>query len=229
MHHAPGRAGAGHSSGTPDRSAFAQLRRCTTRGRRRGVRSGRPGLFGLATGPSFHASRRTATTRPVTLYSVAHTAPADACQDEAAAAGGDASTPVGPTRPRRRPRRPPTDIRSDRHRRDLHSPLRRRELHAPQPHAFRANTAHRAPGPCRVQVVRLPWPAARPGPQHCPGHRARTSRAAADLAGGLPSGYHPDDVDLCLEIDRFPFAMMARQEESLTVLRPVADIASSIR
>ncbi|MCX4909947.1 2-phosphosulfolactate phosphatase [Streptomyces sp. NBC_00878] len=52
-------------------------------------------------------------------------------------------------------------------------------------------------------------------------HRARTSRAAADLAGGLRSGYHPDDVDLCLEIDRFSFAMVARQEESLTVLRPV--------
>ncbi|QWB26406.1 MULTISPECIES: 2-phosphosulfolactate phosphatase [Streptomyces] len=53
-------------------------------------------------------------------------------------------------------------------------------------------------------------------------HRARTSRAAADLAGGLRSGYHPDDVDLCLEIDRFPFAMVARQEDSSTVLRPVA-------
>ncbi|MFE6668731.1 2-phosphosulfolactate phosphatase [Streptomyces sp. NPDC057697] len=52
--------------------------------------------------------------------------------------------------------------------------------------------------------------------------RARTSRAAADLASGLRSGYHPDDVDLCLEIDRFPFAMVARQEESLMVLRPVA-------
>ncbi|MFI6339009.1 2-phosphosulfolactate phosphatase [Streptomyces sp. NPDC050535] len=52
-------------------------------------------------------------------------------------------------------------------------------------------------------------------------HRARTSRAATELVGGLRSGYHPDDVDLCLEIDRFPFAMMARQEESLTVLRPV--------
>lgn len=62
-------------------------------------------------------------------------------------------------------------------------------------------------------------------------HRARTSRAAADLAAGLRSGYHPDDVDLCLEIDRFPFAMVARQEESLTVLRPVAvpDLLSRIR
>ncbi|MFI8833087.1 2-phosphosulfolactate phosphatase [Streptomyces afghaniensis] len=52
--------------------------------------------------------------------------------------------------------------------------------------------------------------------------RARNSGAAADLAGGRRSGYHPDDVDLCLEIDRFSFAMVARQEESLTVLRPVA-------
>lgn len=55
-------------------------------------------------------------------------------------------------------------------------------------------------------------------------HRARTSRAAADLTGGLRSGYHPDDVGLCLETDRFPFAMVARQEESLTVLRPVAEV-----
>ena len=55
-------------------------------------------------------------------------------------------------------------------------------------------------------------------------HRARTSRAAADLTGGLRSGYHPDDVGLCLEIDRFPFAMVARQEESLTALRPVAEV-----
>ncbi|MYS91305.1 MULTISPECIES: 2-phosphosulfolactate phosphatase [Streptomyces] len=53
-------------------------------------------------------------------------------------------------------------------------------------------------------------------------HRARNSRAAVDLAAGLRSGYHPDDVDLCLEIDRFPFAMLARREESLMVLRPVA-------
>ncbi|MEV5355011.1 2-phosphosulfolactate phosphatase [Streptomyces sp. NPDC052693] len=52
-------------------------------------------------------------------------------------------------------------------------------------------------------------------------HRARTSRAAAELAGGLRGGSHPDDVALCLELDRFPFAMVARREESLTVLRPV--------
>ncbi|MGW3285278.1 2-phosphosulfolactate phosphatase [Streptomyces sp. NPDC001002] len=52
-------------------------------------------------------------------------------------------------------------------------------------------------------------------------HRARTSRAAAELGAGLRSGSHPDDVELCLEVDRFPFAMVARQEESLMVLRPV--------
>ncbi|RII13728.1 putative 2-phosphosulfolactate phosphatase [Streptomyces sp. YIM 130001] len=59
--------------------------------------------------------------------------------------------------------------------------------------------------------------------------RARSSRAAADLAGGLRSGYHPDDVELCLEIDVFAFAMVARQEESLTVLRPVAVPAARSR
>ncbi|MGC5039107.1 2-phosphosulfolactate phosphatase [Streptomyces sp. DT190] len=53
-------------------------------------------------------------------------------------------------------------------------------------------------------------------------HRARTSRAAADLTSGRRAGSHPDDVRLCLEIDRFPFVMRARQEDSLTVLRPVA-------
>ncbi|MEV7568829.1 2-phosphosulfolactate phosphatase [Streptomyces tanashiensis] len=52
-------------------------------------------------------------------------------------------------------------------------------------------------------------------------HRARTSGAAADLAAGRRSGCHPDDVELCLEVDRFPFAMVARREDSLTVLRPV--------
>ncbi|WP_420708349.1 hypothetical protein [Streptomyces sp. NRRL S-1868] len=52
-----------------------------------------------------------------------------------------------------------------------------------------------------------------------------TSRAAADLADGVRRGYqgvHPDDVDLCLEVDTFSFAMVARQEGSLTVLRPAA-------
>ncbi|WP_405941357.1 2-phosphosulfolactate phosphatase [Streptomyces sp. NBC_00207] len=61
-------------------------------------------------------------------------------------------------------------------------------------------------------------------------HRARTSRAAADLADGVQRGYqgvHPDDVDLRLELDRFSFAMVARQEDSLTVLRPAAAPAGS--
>ncbi|MGW4701741.1 2-phosphosulfolactate phosphatase [Streptomyces sp. NPDC004285] len=52
-------------------------------------------------------------------------------------------------------------------------------------------------------------------------HRARNSRAAAELDAGMRSGCHPDDVELCLEVDRFPFAMVARREDSLTVLRPV--------
>ncbi|MEU8760775.1 2-phosphosulfolactate phosphatase [Streptomyces sp. NPDC048659] len=52
--------------------------------------------------------------------------------------------------------------------------------------------------------------------------RARASRAAAELAAGLRAGAHPDDVALCLEVDRFPFAMRARREDALTVLRPVA-------
>ncbi|MET8154374.1 2-phosphosulfolactate phosphatase [Actinoplanes sp. NPDC049668] len=54
--------------------------------------------------------------------------------------------------------------------------------------------------------------------------RAAGSRAAADLAagvrGGLP-GLHADDVALCLEVDRFPFAMVVTLEDPLVVLRPV--------
>ncbi|MFF1308043.1 2-phosphosulfolactate phosphatase [Streptomyces sp. NPDC058307] len=54
--------------------------------------------------------------------------------------------------------------------------------------------------------------------------RARDSRWAAELAQGarrgLP-GVHPDDVGLCLEADRFPFAMAAGREGGLMVLRPV--------
>jgi 2-phosphosulfolactate phosphatase len=54
--------------------------------------------------------------------------------------------------------------------------------------------------------------------------RARDSRWAASLAQGarrgLP-GIHPDDVGLCLEADRFPFAMAAAREGTLMVLRPV--------
>ncbi|MFJ9150566.1 2-phosphosulfolactate phosphatase [Streptomyces sp. NPDC102270] len=54
--------------------------------------------------------------------------------------------------------------------------------------------------------------------------RARESRWAAELAQGarrgLP-GVHLDDVGLCLEADRFPFAMLAGREGPLMVLRPV--------
>ncbi|WP_343234519.1 MULTISPECIES: 2-phosphosulfolactate phosphatase [unclassified Streptomyces] len=50
--------------------------------------------------------------------------------------------------------------------------------------------------------------------------RAAESRAAAELAQGVREGVHPDDVALCLEVDRFPFAMVATLEGSLMVLRP---------
>lgn len=52
--------------------------------------------------------------------------------------------------------------------------------------------------------------------------RAAESRAAAELAEGVRQGVHPDDVALCLELDRFPFAMVATLEDSLMVLRPSA-------
>jgi 2-phosphosulfolactate phosphatase len=54
-------------------------------------------------------------------------------------------------------------------------------------------------------------------------HRAAESRAAAELAEGVRQGVHPDDVALCLELDRFPFAMVAALEDSLMVLRPCAE------
>ncbi|MFH8497216.1 2-phosphosulfolactate phosphatase [Streptomyces coeruleorubidus] len=50
--------------------------------------------------------------------------------------------------------------------------------------------------------------------------RAAESRAAAELAQGVRRGVHADDVALCLEVDRFPFAMVATLEDSLMVLRP---------
>ncbi|MFF7946046.1 2-phosphosulfolactate phosphatase [Streptomyces griseorubiginosus] len=52
--------------------------------------------------------------------------------------------------------------------------------------------------------------------------RARASRAAAELTQGVRKGIHPDDVDLCLELDRFSFAMVAAEEDALMVLRPCA-------
>ncbi|MGW1295428.1 2-phosphosulfolactate phosphatase [Streptomyces sp. NPDC002533] len=50
--------------------------------------------------------------------------------------------------------------------------------------------------------------------------RAAQSRAAAELTEGVREGVHRDDVALCLEVDRFPFAMVATVEDSLMVLRP---------
>ncbi len=52
--------------------------------------------------------------------------------------------------------------------------------------------------------------------------RAGESRAAAELREGVREGAHPDDVALCLELDRFPFAMVASVEDSLMTLRPHA-------
>ncbi len=52
--------------------------------------------------------------------------------------------------------------------------------------------------------------------------RAAASRAATELAQGVRQGVHPDDVALCLEVDRFPFAMVAAREDALMVLRPCA-------
>lgn len=49
--------------------------------------------------------------------------------------------------------------------------------------------------------------------------RAAESRAAAELAQGVRQGVHPDDVALCLELDRFPFPMVAALEGSVMVLR----------
>jgi 2-phosphosulfolactate phosphatase len=52
--------------------------------------------------------------------------------------------------------------------------------------------------------------------------RAAESRAATELTQGVRKGVHADDVALCLELDRFPFAMVATQEDPLMVLRPYA-------
>lgn len=53
--------------------------------------------------------------------------------------------------------------------------------------------------------------------------RARASRAATELTDGLRRGYqgiHPDDVELCLEADRFPFALVLQRAGTLTYLTP---------
>ncbi|MFH8760512.1 2-phosphosulfolactate phosphatase [Streptomyces atroolivaceus] len=51
-------------------------------------------------------------------------------------------------------------------------------------------------------------------------HRARTSPAADDLRDGRRRGAHPADVELCVQLDRFDFAMKIGLEEGLAVLRP---------
>ncbi|MEU6755707.1 2-phosphosulfolactate phosphatase [Streptomyces sp. NPDC046685] len=58
--------------------------------------------------------------------------------------------------------------------------------------------------------------------------RAAESRAAVELTEGVHQGFpgtHPDDLALCLEVDRFPFAIKATVEEPLTVLRPMRPAA----
>ncbi|MEU6546798.1 2-phosphosulfolactate phosphatase [Streptomyces sp. NPDC046859] len=52
--------------------------------------------------------------------------------------------------------------------------------------------------------------------------RAAGSRAAGELATGVRKGVHPDDVALCLELDRFPFAMVADWDGARMTLRPVS-------
>lgn len=49
--------------------------------------------------------------------------------------------------------------------------------------------------------------------------RAAASRAAEELATGVREGVHPDDVPLCLELDRFPFAMVASWDAGVMTLR----------
>ncbi|WAU81984.1 2-phosphosulfolactate phosphatase [Streptomyces sp. Qhu-G9] len=52
-------------------------------------------------------------------------------------------------------------------------------------------------------------------------HRARASQAADDLRLERRRGAHPTDVDLCLEVDRFDFAMKVGLEAGMAVLRPL--------
>ncbi len=58
--------------------------------------------------------------------------------------------------------------------------------------------------------------------------RAEESRAATELREGVRLGVHPDDVALCLEVDRFPFAMAATSEGPLMILRPYALLPSEV-
>ncbi|TDO30412.1 2-phosphosulfolactate phosphatase [Kribbella sp. VKM Ac-2527] len=53
--------------------------------------------------------------------------------------------------------------------------------------------------------------------------RARNSIAAAKLTEGARQGHpgiHPEDVDLCLDLNAFSFVMLATREHSHMVLRP---------
>ncbi|MFD9648061.1 2-phosphosulfolactate phosphatase, partial [Streptomyces sp. NPDC059082] len=68
-----------------------------------------------------------------------------------------------------------------------------------------------------------------PAPPPPPAPPAPRSGAGPAAGAGRRAGCHPDDVELCLEVDRFPFAMVARREDSLTVLRPVTAPATPAR
>ncbi|WP_395575799.1 2-phosphosulfolactate phosphatase [Streptomyces sp. BK79] len=59
-------------------------------------------------------------------------------------------------------------------------------------------------------------------------HRARTSPAADDLRSGRRRGAHPTDVELCLEVDRFDFAMKIGLENGMAVLRPLPTRADTV-
>ena len=66
---------------------------------------------------------------------------------------------------------------------------------------------------CAQYVARL---AAGDAPDPAPYlRRAAESSAAADLLQHVRKGVHDDDVKLCLELDRFPFAMAAAPEDEI--------------
>ncbi|GIL25559.1 2-phosphosulfolactate phosphatase [Actinocatenispora comari] len=55
--------------------------------------------------------------------------------------------------------------------------------------------------------------------------RAAGSGAATELATGVRAGAHPDDVALCLEVDRFPFAVRASWDGSALTLHPYEPVS----
>ena len=66
-------------------------------------------------------------------------------------------------------------------------------------------------------AARADDPGAEPGP-----HLRRAAPAGARLRRGIELGHrgiHRDDVDLCLHVDRFDFAMRATEEDGLLTLR----------